>query len=166
MRQHLAILCDNKPGVLTHVAGLISRRAINIECINAGYTEEPDVTRINIVVTVDNKWELDQAVNQLAKLIDVIKVVNLDDAPFVSYELSMVKVKCPDAQIRAELTNLAQLFNAKIVDVQPRSLVLRITGREDHVQATLDMLQHYEVLEIARTGQISLSRGLVPVKDM
>ena len=151
MRQHLAILCDNKPGVLTHVAGLISRRAINIECINAGYTEEPDVTRIN---------------NQLAKLIDVIKVVNLDDAPFVSYELAMVKVKCPDAQIRAELTNLAQLFNAKIVDVQPRSLVLRITGREDHVQATLDMLQHYEVLEIARTGQISLSRGLVPVKDM
>ena len=78
----------------------------------------------------------------------------------------MVKVKCPDAQIRAELTNLAQLFNAKIVDVQPRSLVLRITGREDHVQATLDMLQSYEVLEIARTGQISLSRGLVPVKDM
>ena len=148
MRQHLAILCDNKPGVLTHVAGLISRRAINIECINAGYTEEPDVTRIN------------------AKLIDVIKVVNLDDAPFVSYELAMVKVKCPDAQIRAELTNLAQLFNAKIVDVQPRSLVLRITGREDHVQATLDMLQSYEVLEIARTGQISLSRGLVPVKDM
>lgn len=63
MRQHLAILCDNKPGVLTHVAGLISRRAINIECINAGYTEEPDVTRINIVVTVENKAELDQAIN-------------------------------------------------------------------------------------------------------
>lgn len=96
MRQHLAILCDNKPGVLTHVAGLISRRAINIECINAGYTEEADVTRINIVVSVENRWELDQAVNQLAKLIDVIKVVNLDDAPFISYELAMIKVQ-PDA---------------------------------------------------------------------
>lgn len=98
MRQHLAILCDNKPGVLTHVAGLISRRAINIECINAGYTEEPDVTRINIVVTVENKAELDQAINQLAKLIDVIKVVNLDEAPYVSYELAMVKVKCAPRQ--------------------------------------------------------------------
>ena len=95
MRQHLAILCDNKPGVLTHVAGLISRRAINIECINAGYTEEPDVTRINIVVTVENKAELDQAINQLAKLIDVIKVVNLDEAPYVSYELAMVKALLP-----------------------------------------------------------------------
>lgn len=93
MRQHLAILCDNKPGVLTHVASLISRRAINIECINAGYTEEADVTRINIVVSVENRWELDQAVNQLAKLIDVIKVVNLDDAPFISYELAMIKVR-------------------------------------------------------------------------
>ena len=166
MRQHLAILCDNKPGVLTHVAGLISRRAINIECINAGYTEERDVTRINIVVTVDNKWELDQAINQLAKLIDVLKVVNLDEAPFVSYELAMIKVKCPSAQVRAELTNLAALFNAKIVDVHPQSLVFRITGREDHVDATLAMLQNYEVLEIARTGQISRSRGLVPVKEM
>lgn len=165
MRQHLAILCDNKPGVLTHVAGLISRRAINIECINAGYTEEPDVTRINIVVTVENKAELDQAINQLAKLIDVIKVVNLDEAPYVSYELAMVKVKCPTPTIRCELSNLAELFHAKIVDVQPESLIFRITGREDHVEATLIMLCQYEILEIARTGQISLSRGLVPLKN-
>jgi acetolactate synthase I/III small subunit len=75
-------------------------------------------------------------------------------------------VRCPSAQVRSELTNLATLFNAKIVDVQPQSLVFRITGREDHIEATLAMLQDYEVLEIARTGQISLSRGLVPVKDM
>ena len=149
MRQHLAILCDNKP----------------IECINAGYTEEPDVTRINIVVTVENKAELDQAINQLAKLIDVIKVVNLDEAPYVSYELAMVKVKCPTPTIRCELSNLAELFHAKIVDVQPESLVFRITGREDHVEATLIMICQYEILEIARTGQISLSRGLVPLKN-
>ena len=122
MKQHLAILADNKPGVLTHVAGLISRRAINIEYINAGYTEEPDVTRINIVVSVENRWELDQAVNQLAKLIDVIKVVNLDDAPFVSYELAMIKVKCETPTVREELTNIAHLFHAKVVDVQKKSL--------------------------------------------
>ena len=165
-RQHLALLCDNKPGVLTHVAGLISRRAINIECINAGYTEESDVTRINIVVSVENRWELDQAVNQLAKLIDVIKVVNLDDAPFVSYALAMIKIRSLTPEIREELTNIANLFKAKIVDVQRNSLTMRITGREDRIEALLEMLKDYEIIEIARTGQISLSRGEPAVKDM
>ena len=165
-RQHLALLCDNKPGVLTHVAGLISRRSINIECINAGYTEESDVTRINIVVSVENRWELDQAVNQLAKLIDVIKVVNLDDAPFVSYELAMIKIRSLTPEIREELTNIANLFKAKIVDVQRNSLTMRITGREDRIEALLEMLKDYEIIEIARTGQISLSRGEPAVKDM
>lgn len=165
-RQHLALLCDNKPGVLTHVAGLISRRAINIECINAGYTEESDVTRINIVVSVENRWELDQAVNQLAKLIDVIKVVNLDDAPFVSYELAMIKIRSLTPESREELTNIANLFKAKIVDVQRNSLTMRITGREDRIEALLEMLKDYEIIEIARTGQISLSRGEPAVKDM
>ena len=165
-RQHLALLCDNKPGVLTHVAGLISRRAINIECINAGYTEESDVTRINIVVSVENRWDLDQAVNQLAKLIDVIKVVNLDDAPFVSYELAMIKIRSLTPEIREELTNIANLFKAKIVDVQRNSLTMRITGREDRIEALLEMLKDYEIIEIARTGQISLSRGEPAVKDM
>ena len=147
-RQHLALLCDNKPGVLTHVAGLISRRAINI------------------VVSVENRWELDQAVNQLAKLIDVIKVVNLDDAPFVSYELAMIKIRSLTPEIREELTNIANLFKAKIVDVQRNSLTMRITGREDRIEALLEMLKDYEIIEIARTGQISLSRGEPAVKDM
>ena len=166
MRQHIALLVDNKPGVLTHVAGLISRRAINIEFINAGYTEERDVTRINIVVAVEDKWELDQALNQLAKLIDVIKVVNLDEAPFVSYELAMIKVRSGSPSVREELTNIADLFHAKVVDVQRQSLILRLTGSEDHIDALLEVLEDYEVIEIARTGQISLSRGLVPVKKM
>ena len=166
MRQHIAILCDNKPGVLTHVSGLISRRAINIECINAGYTEEADVTRINIVVSVENRWELDQAVNQLAKLIDVIKIINLDEAPFISYELAMIKVRYDTPQVRDELASLASLFHAKVVDVNLNSLILRVTGREDHVNALIKVLSPYEILEIARTGTISLSRGLVPVKAM
>ncbi|WP_296826041.1 acetolactate synthase small subunit [uncultured Megasphaera sp.] len=166
IKQHLALLCDNKPGVLTHVCGLISRRAINIECINAGYTEEDDVSRINIVVSVENRRDLDQAVNQLAKLIDVIKIVNLDDAPFISYELAMIKVKSPTPQAREDLTNIAGLLKAKIVDVQRHSLTMRITGKEDRIEALLDMMKDYEVLEIARTGQVSLSRGEQAVKDM
>ena len=165
MKQHLAILCDNKPGVLTHVAGLISRRAINIEYINAGYTEEPDVTRINIVVSVEDQRALNQAILQLARLIDVIKVVNLDEAPFISYELAMIKVKVEPYQL-SELANLAELFHAKIVDVNPGAVVMRVTGREDHIEALLQMLKGYEILEMARTGQISLSRGNNSVKNM
>ena len=139
MKQHIAILCDNKPGVLTHVAGLISRRAINIEYINAGYTEEPDVTRINIVLSVEDKRALNQAILQLARLIDVIKVVNLDEAPFISYELAMIKVKVTSDHL-SEIANLAELFHAKIVDVNPESVVMRVTGREDHIEALLQML--------------------------
>ena len=165
LKQHLAILADNKPGVLTHVAGLISRRAINIEYINAGYTEEPDVTRINIVVSVEDRWELDQAINQLSQLIDVIAVVNLDDQPLVSYELTLIKVSSPTAQIREELTNIAGLFHAKIVDVYPESLIFRLTGREDHIKALLQLLRAYTILEIATTGQISLGRGPHTVKE-
>ena len=152
MKQHLAILCDNKPGVLTHVAGLISRRAINIEYINAGYTEEPDVTRINIVVSVEDH--------------DVIKVVNLDEAPFISYELAMIKVRVGSTQELSDIANLADLFHAKIVDVNPGSVVMRVTGREDHIEALLQMLKEYEIIEMARTGQISLSRGSNAVKKM
>jgi acetolactate synthase-1/3 small subunit len=166
MKQHLAILCDNKPGVLTHVAGLISRRAINIEYINAGYTEEPDVTRINIVVSVEDQRALNQAILQLARLIDVIKVVNLDEAPFISYELAMIKVRVSSTQELSDIANLADLFHAKIVDVNPGSVVMRVTGREDHIEALLQMLKEYEIIEMARTGQISLSRGSNAVKKM
>ena len=166
MRKHLAILVDNKPGVLTHVSGLISRRAINIEFINAGYTEDLDVTRINIVVSVEDEFALEQAVKQLARLIDVIKVVVLDDAPFVTYELALVKVRCGSATLRSEITNIADLFHATIVDVQKESLVLRLTGGEDHIEALLRMLDDYELLEVVRTGQIAVTRGAVPVKDM
>ena len=164
--QHLAILCDNKPGVLTHIAGLISRKAINIESLTAGYTEERNVTRFNIVISIEDDKELKQTMSQLAKLIDIIKIVNLDEEPFISYELAMIKVQSPTPQTREELTNIAQLFNAKIVDVQRRSLVLRLTGREDHIEALLEMLKDYDIIEIARTGQISLSRGEEAVKDM
>ena len=152
MKQHLAILCDNKPGVLTHVAGLISRRAINIEYINAGYTEEPDVTRINIVVSVEDQRALNQAILQLA--------------PFISSELAMIKVKVSSTQELSDIANLADLFHAKIVDVNPGAVVMRVTGREDHIEALLQMLKDYEIIEMARTGQISLSRGSNAVKKM
>ena len=143
-KQHLAILSDNKPGVLTHIAGLISRKAINIESLTVGYTEEPDVSRFNIVISIEDDKELKQTISQLAKLI----------------------VRYDTPQVRDELASLANLFHAKVVDVNLNSLILRVTGREDHVNALIKVLSPYEILEIARTGTISLSRGLVPVKAM
>lgn len=163
--QHIALLVNNRPGVLSHVAGLIARRNINIECLNVGYTEIPEISRINLVVGVESRFQLDQAIHQLSHLIDVIKVVNLDDAPLVSYELTLIKVSAPTPQIREELTNIAGLFHAKIVDVYPDSLIFRLTGRQDHIEALKQMLRSYTVLEIATTGQIALGRGPQTVKD-
>ncbi len=161
----LAVLVDNKPGVLTHVSGLISRRAFNIESISAGYTEEPSVTRINIVVSVESENELDQVVNQLGKLIDVIKIVNLSKAPSIERELVMIKVKA-SKETRADLVSITDIFRAKIVDVTSENIVVELTGTQNKIDAFCEVLSDYEIVEIARTGAIALSRGPVPVKKM
>ena len=157
----LAVLVDNKPGVLTHVAGLISRRAFNIESISAGYTEEPDVTRINIVVSVESEQELAQVVNQLGKLIDVIKIVNLT----IERELVLIKVQA-SKESRADIINVVNIFRANIVDVTTEDVVIELTGGESKIDALCEVLREYGIIEIARTGAIALSRGPVPVKSM
>ena len=161
----LAVLVDNKPGVLTHVAGLISRRAFNIESISAGYTEEPDITRINIVVSVESENELAQVVSQLGKLIDVIKIVNLSLTVSIERELVLIKVKASKAS-RADIINVVNIFRANIVDVTPEDVVIELTGGESKIDALCEVLEEYGIIEIARTGAIALSRGPVPVKAM
>ena len=161
----LAVLVDNKPGVLTHVAGLISRRAFNIESISAGYTEEPDITRINIVVSVESENELAQVVSQLGKLLDVIKIVNLSLTDSIERELVLIKVKASKAS-RADIINVVNIFRANIVDVTPEDVVIELTGGESKIDALCEVLEEYGIIEIARTGAIALSRGPVPVKAM
>jgi acetolactate synthase-1/3 small subunit len=161
----LAVLVDNKPGVLTHVAGLISRRAFNIESISAGYTEEPDITRINIVVSVESENELAQVVSQLGKLIDVIKIVKLSLTDSIERELVLIKVKASKAS-RADIINVVNIFRANIVDVTPEDVVIELTGGESKIDALCEVLEEYGIIEIARTGAIALSRGPVPVKAM
>ena len=161
----LAVLVDNKPGVLTHVSGLISRRAFNIESISAGYTEEESVTRINIVVSVESKNELDQVVTQLGKLIDVIKIVNLSEVDSIERELVMIKVRA-DKSNRAELIDIVNIFRASIVDVSQENVVIELTGQQSKIDGIIEVLSEYEIIEIARTGAIALSRGPVPVKQM
>ncbi|MDD6383542.1 acetolactate synthase small subunit [Mitsuokella sp.] len=161
----LAVLVDNKPGVLTHVSGLISRRAFNIESISAGYTEEPDVTRINIAVSVESENELDQVINQLSKLIDVIKIVNLSEVDSIERELVLIKVAATKAN-RADIINVVNIFRANIVDVTPEDVVIELTGAQDKIDALCEVMKEYGIIEIARTGAMAISRGPVPVKDM
>ncbi len=161
----LAVLVDNKPGVLTHVSGLISRRAFNIESISAGYTEEESVTRINIVVSVESKNELDQVVTQLSKLIDVIKIVNLTEVESIARELVMIKVRAT-RENRAELIDIVNIFRANIVDVSQENVVIELTGQQSKIDGIIEVLSEYEIIEIARTGAIALSRGPIPAKHM
>ena len=164
-KYNLAILVDNKPGVLTHVSGLISRRAFNIESISAGYTEETDVTRINIEVSVEDKHELEQVINQLSKLIDIIKIVNLGEVYSIVRELVLLKVRANKETLK-DIRNIVDVFRGKIVDISPENVVIEITGSQGKIEAICEMMAQFEIIEIARTGTIAISRGPIPVKEM
>ena len=164
-KYNLAILVDNKPGVLTHVSGLISRRAFNIESISAGYTEETDVTRINIEVSVEDKHELEQVINQLSKLIDIIKIVNLGEVDSIVRELVLLKVRANKEALK-DIRNIVDVFRGKIVDISPENVVIEITGSQGKIDAICAMMAQFEIIEIARTGTIAISRGPIPVKEM
>lgn len=165
MKYTLAVLVENRPGVLTHISGLISRRAFNIESIAAGYTEEPDTTRITISVEVDNEVELEQVVNQLSKLIDVIKIVNLTYVEAIERELALIKVKASKTN-RSDLVNVVEIFRAKIIDVNRETVTIELTGEESKIDAFCEVLLDFGIIEIVRTGKVALSRGPTPAKEM
>ncbi len=165
MKYTLAVLVENRPGVLTHISGLISRRAFNIESIAAGYTEEADTTRITISVEVDNQVELEQVVNQLSKLVDVIKIVNLTYVESIERELALIKVKASKIN-RSDLVNIVEIFRAKIIDVNRETMAIELTGEESKIDAFCEVLLDFGIIEIVRTGKIALSRGPVPAKEM
>lgn len=164
MKHTLAVLVENRPGVLTHISGLISRRAFNIESIAASYTEEADTTRITIVVQAD-ELELEQVVNQLSKLIDVIKVTNLTAVDAIQRELALIKVKA-SSETRSDIVDIVDIFRAKIVDVNRETMVIELTGEETKIDALCEVLKDHGIIEIVRTGKIALSRGPIPAKDL
>ena len=157
----LAVLVDNKPGVLTPVSGLISRRAFNIESISAGYTEEADVTRINIVVSVESEGELDQVIQQLSKLIDVIKIVNLSEEDAIERELVLIKVKAT-RETRSDIINVVNIFRANIVDVTLDDVVIELTGTQNKIDALCEVMQEYGMTEdmICTVLERSVGKGL------
>lgn len=165
MKYTLAILVENKPGVLTHISGLISRRAFNIESIAAGHTEDPDTTRITVDVEVDDEFELEQVVNQLSKLIDVIKIVNLTHVDSIQRELALIKVKASKTN-RSDLVDIVEIFRAKIVDVNRETMVIELTGEESKIDALCEVLIDFGIIEIVRTGNIALSRGPLAAREI
>ncbi|MCT2584187.1 acetolactate synthase small subunit [Actinophytocola gossypii] len=153
----LSVLVENKPGVLARVAGLFSRRGFNIESLAVGPTEHADVSRMTIVVAVD-ELPLEQVTKQLNKLVNVIKIVELDPAVSVQRELLLVKVRA-DATVRTQVLETVQLFRAKVVDVSPEALTVEATGTADKLEALLRMLEPYGVREMVQSGMVAVGRG-------
>ncbi|WP_031466719.1 acetolactate synthase small subunit [Sciscionella sediminilitoris] len=153
----LSVLVENKPGVLARVSGLFSRRGFNIESLAVGPTENPDVSRMTIVVSVE-EFPLEQVTKQLNKLVNVIKIVELEPAVSVQRELLLVKVRA-DATVRSQVLETVQLFRAKVVDVSPEAVTVEATGNTDKLAALLRMLEPYGLREIVQSGMVALGRG-------
>lgn len=162
-KQVFSLLVNNNTGLLSRVAGLFSRRGYNIDSITSGTTMNKSLTRITVVATGDVQI-LSQIEKQLAKLEDVVDIKILKDGESVCRELIMLKVKANAAQ-RAEIVAVADIFRAKIVDVEQDSLMLEMTGNLSKVEAFLNLMSGYEILELARTGITGLSRGADGVFD-
>ncbi|RZS39081.1 acetolactate synthase small subunit [Herbihabitans rhizosphaerae] len=153
----LSVLVENKPGVLARVAGLFSRRGFNIESLAVGPTENPEVSRMTIVVAVED-LPLEQVTKQLNKLVNVIKIVELDPAVSVQRELLLVKVRA-DATVRSQVLETVQLFRAKVVDVSPEAVTIEATGTADKLEALLRMVEPYGVREMVQSGMVAIGRG-------
>src|SRR5436853_47873 len=156
MRHTISVLVENKFGVLTRVAGLFSGRGYNIDTLNVGPTQDPNTSRMTIVTRGDDAT-LEQIVKQLNKLVDILQVMDFRDGEYVDRELVLVKVGV-DSKTRAEVMQITDIFRAKIVDVQPKSLAIEVTGNESKIEKFLDLMRTFGVLDLTRTGKVALPR--------
>jgi acetolactate synthase I/III small subunit len=153
----LSVLVENKPGVLVRVAGLFSRRGFNIESLAVGPTEHEEVSRITILVSVEGS-ALEQVTKQLNKLINVLKIVELEEKHAVQRELLLVKVRADESN-RRDVLQIVDLFHAKVADVSPEALTIELSGRPDKLNAMLKMLEPYAIREMVQSGMVALGRG-------
>ncbi|MEY8017277.1 acetolactate synthase small subunit [Mycobacterium servetii] len=153
----LSVLVEDKPGVLARIAALFSRRGFNIESLAVGPAEQKDMSRMTIVVSAE-ETPLEQVTKQLNKLINVIKIVELDDDNAVSRELALIKVRA-DAGTRSQVIEAVNLFRAKVIDVSPEALTIEATGNRGKIEALLRVLEPFGVREIVQSGVVALSRG-------
>jgi acetolactate synthase-1/3 small subunit len=157
-RKHiLSVLVENKPGVLTRIAGLFARRGFNITTLAVGPTEDPTVSRMTI--TLDGAAHpIDQVTKQLYKLVNVIKIRDLEPDETIAREMALFKVTA-DGQTRGELMQLADIFRGRIIDVSSRTATVEVTGTHDKIEAFEQMLRPFGIVEMVRTGEIAIARG-------
>ncbi|GAB4255400.1 MAG: acetolactate synthase small subunit [Thermoleophilia bacterium] len=157
MKHTLSVLVENKPGVLTRIAGLFARRGFNIDSLAVGETEDPAVSRMTI--TVDGLDQpIEQVTKQLHKLINVIKITDLDPSEAVERELVLIKVNA-NSSTRSEIIQIVEIFRAKIIDVSPSSIIIEVTGTTDKIDGIVTLLRPFGLVEIVRTGKVAMSRG-------
>jgi len=157
MRHTISVLVENKFGVLTRVAGLFSGRGFNIDTLNVAPTVDPAVSRMTVVTRGDDNT-LEQIIKQLNKLINVIEVIDFREGEYVDRELALLKVTV-NSKTRSEVMQITDIFRAKIVDVQPRSLTIEITGGESKVEKFIALMNTFGILELTRTGKVALARS-------
>jgi acetolactate synthase-1/3 small subunit len=162
-RHTLSVLVENQPGVLARIAGLFSRRGFNIDSLAVGPTEHEDISRMTIVVNVED-LPLEQVTKQLNKLVEVIKIVELDPAVSVQRELILVKVGA-DRETRSHILETVQLFRAKVVDVAPDAVTIEATGNVDKLDALLNILEPYGIRELVQSGMVAVGRGARSITD-
>lgn len=157
MRHVLSALVQNQPGVLAHVAGMLASRGFNIDSLAVGETENPDLSRMTFVVNGDDK-ALEQVRKQLTKIVTVVKIEDISSEDFVERDLMLVKVKA-NSHERMEIVLLVEMFRARVVDVSPGDLMIEISGQERKIEAFIELMRPYGILELARTGRIALVRS-------
>ena len=153
----LSVLVENKPGVLARIAGLFSRRGFNIDSLAVGPTEHPEISRMTIVVNVEES-PLEQVTKQLHKLVNVIKIRDMEPGETIAREMALFKVSAP-IESRAEIMQFAEIFRAKIVDVSRRSLTIEVTGSSDKIEAFERMIRPHGLIEMVRTGEVAIARS-------
>ena len=160
MKHLISALVKNEVGVLAHISGLFAARAYNIDSLNVGETEDPDASRMTIVVHGDDAI-IEQVIKQLRKLINVLKVQDLSDRPYVERDLMLIKVATPPGK-RGEIIELVDVFRGKVVDISQRDIGIELSGPEAKVDAFISLCRPYGIKEVVRSGRIAMSRG---VKD-
>lgn len=162
-RHTISVLVQDVPGVLARIAGLFSRRGFNIESLAVGPTERPSISRMTIVVSVD-ELPLEQVTKQLNKLVNVLKIVELEPEQSVVRELMLVKVRA-DNEVRSHVLEVAQLFRAKVVDVAPDAVTIEVTGGREKLNALLRALEPFGIKELVQSGAVAVGRGNKAMAD-
>jgi len=158
MRHVLSAVVQNVPGVLAHVSGMLASRGYNIDSLAVGETEDPNLSRMTFVVVGDDRI-LDQVRKQLEKIVTVVQVDDISSRDHVERDLMLLKVSAPPGSKRSEIRELVEIFRAKIVDVGPEELMIEISGRESKIEAFIQRMRPYGILELVRTGRIAMVRG-------